>query len=299
MPIAADPGLLRSSYGYSPTMAKWQAVNQYYGLPVSAMRSPAGDGGGAHPAATMGIPGTGTPYTPEQYRQMALSDPIYQAWVSNVRDPALANAGTNRTAALRALAMTYGGLPKDFADTYGDLTPDILAQAAANPESQMAQMQRAYDAQNAIMQNQLAARGALHSGDLVQGQQTLDQQFQADQANAATAFLQAVSGDPVSGNLGIFGRYGQDVTDAWSGQTDALTQAIQDQEALFPSGGGGQSASLIPDSQSTYGQAVYQGPDGALYAIDPATGQLTPYNNPISTLPAYTTPPTIPVGSVY
>jgi hypothetical protein len=242
----------------------------------------------------MGIPGTGTAYTPEQYAQMALTDPIYQQWVTNVRDPGLAAAGTNRTAALRALAIGYGGLPAGVTDPYGDLSPDIMAQAAGNDQSTIAQMQRSYDQQNAAMQNQLAARGALHSGDLVQGQQALDAQYQTDQYNAAQAFIAALSGQG-----GILPGYAQDVTNAWSGQTDALTQAIQDQEALFPSGAGGQTASLIPGSQTDYGQPVYQGPDGALYAIDPSTGQLTPYNNPISTLPAYTTPPTIPVGSVY
>jgi hypothetical protein len=271
--------LAQTSYGYNApagVVARAQAMDAYYGLPAHpAAAAP------APPAGSMAIPGTGTSYTPEQYRQMALNDPIYQTGL-NTYNRTVGDLGTNRRAALQALALGYGGLPKDFAgDTYGDLTPDVLSQAQANPESTLAQMQRAYDAQNAQMQNQLAARGALHSGDLVQGQSNLDQQQQLDQYNAGQAFI-----DAISGQSGILTNYRTQMTGAQGDLGTALDNAVVNEENLNQPVGA-TLANLVPNSQVMYGMPVYSGPDGTLYSIDPSTGQLTTFQNPISAAPAY------------
>src|SRR5262252_6508473 len=124
-------------------------------------------------------------YTPD-YQSLIKGSPEYLAYQAG--NPTV-SAGANRTAAIRALALQFGGaLPAGFTDAYGDLSPDILAQARANPNSTMAQLARQQAASQQSLLSGLAARGALHSGDLVQGQQNLDTASQQALYDAGSAF---------------------------------------------------------------------------------------------------------------
>lgn len=117
------------------------------------------------------------------------SDPNYMAWQTNsVRN--LSDAATQRQAAIRALAEQYGGLPSGFHDPYGDLTSADINLASHNPYSTEADLARAYQTNVQGMRKALAARGALHSGDLGYSQNQLDTQYGQDQYDAGQQFAQ-------------------------------------------------------------------------------------------------------------
>jgi hypothetical protein len=264
--------LLQTSYGYQAA-----PVRTPYVAPPSTgavyMKGPA-QGSPTDPLGTMAIPGTG--YTPDDYARMALDDPIYRSFVSG-RDQEIGSAGTSRKAALQALALNYGGLPPGQTDPYGDLSPDILSQAANNPQSTLAQLQRSYGQQNVAMQNQLGARGALHSGDLVAGQDALNAQLATDQSNAAQGFGSQI--------LGAVTDYTTRESAANAGAPGALQASIQDLEGQNLVSPNQKSANLVPNWQSQYGRPMYAGPDGALYAIDEGTGGLVLYATPSTSDP--------------
>lgn len=231
------------------------------------------DGGGGGPASTMDLPN----WQPTQawYKTQVTSEPGYQAWQTGA-DAARVTAGINRKAAIRALAAQYGGLPAGYTDVYGDLDPATLAIDKANPNSQLNQLAASYATQQQQLQTGLAARGALHSGDLVYGQDQLAGQYASNLQDAANAFL----GAPGQGGLqGAVADYTQAYNDAYSGQGDAINQAIQALEAQYPAGVGGDTqAQLDPNWQQTYGIPVYSAPDGSLYQVGP-DGNLVPYDN--------------------
>ena len=226
------------------------------------------DGGGGAPAGTMTLHG----WQPSQawYKTQVETEPGYVAWKANA-DQARMDAGTQRRAAMQALALQYGGMPTSYKDAFGDLTPDMLAVDANNPNSQLNQLAASYATQQQQLQQSLATRGALHSGDLVYGQGQLANQYQSNLADAATAFGNAAAG--------YGGDFAKAWTDAYSGQGDAINQAMQALEAMYPAGTGGDTtATLDPNWSSTYGIPVYSAPDGTLYQIGP-TGDLVPYDN--------------------
>lgn len=215
---------------------------------------------------TFDIPGTG--YTPD-YKTLALTDPIYTTWKTGA-DAAIGRAGSKRQAALRALVLQYGGLPAGVSDQFGDLDPATMSQAGANPESTQHRLQAGYDAAQQQLQTGLAARGALHSGDLVQGLGQLNEGYQGNVADALTGFQGAFTGDLTG--------YGDDVTSAMSGQGDALagaTTAEMNNPANQPVAAS--VATLDPNWANTYGVPVYTGPDGSTYMVDYTTGVLTPW----------------------
>ena len=211
-------------------------------------------------------------YTPD-YKALALTDPIYTSWKTG-SDAAIGRADVKRQSALRALVLQYGGLPAGagVSDQFGDLDPATMAQAAANPESTQARLQQGYDAAQQQLQTSMAARGALHSGDLVQGLGQLNQGYQGNVADALNAFTGAFSGDLTG--------YGSDVTDALSGESDALTGATaaeQANPANQPTPG--QTVTLRPDWYGNWGKPVYQGADGSLYSLGD-DGSLQPFTDP-------------------
>lgn len=133
------------------------------------------------------------PAQPVNYQALLEADPGYMAWQTNsIQD--LSNAATQRQAALRALVEQFGGLPAGFKDPYGDLTSGDLALAASNPYSTRANLARDYHTNVESMRKALAARGALHSGDLGYGQNQLDTQYGQQQYDAGQQFAQALQG---------------------------------------------------------------------------------------------------------
>jgi len=206
-------------------------------------------------------------YTPN-YDELIKSSPEYLAYQAN--NPTV-SAGATRRAAVQALALQFGGqLPAGYQDTYGDLTPDIMAQAAANPFSQIAGLRRSSAQAGQQLQTSLAARGALHSGDLVYGADQLAQQLGQAEYDAGNAFGGAYQGD-----VGAF----TDAMNNWQGQLPGVLSAAQQSleanplyqphEAVY--------AQLVDNWNALYGQPIYQnGPGGTLYAIGP-DGNLVAY----------------------
>lgn len=229
------------------------------------------DGGGGL-AATM--PLTNYTPTPAWYRSQVETEPGYVSWKTGA-DAARQGAGTNRRAAIRALALQYGGVPADYQDAYGDLTPDLLAVDAANPDSQMNRLKNSYATQQQQLQTSLAARGALHSGDLVFGNEQLANANQSNLADAASAFM----GAPGQGGVqGAYADYTGAYNDAYAGQGDAINNALQVLQGEYPAGTTA-TATLDPAWESKYNVPVYTAPDGSLYQIG-ADGNLAPFTPP-------------------
>jgi hypothetical protein len=163
----------------------------------------------------------------------------------------------------------YGGIPTGFTDTYGDLTPADIQAGADNPYSDEAQLKRQYDLNGEQMKRGLAARGALHSGDLGFGQDQLDTQKGQSEYDLANQFSGALQG--------ALGDYLNTVSGDNSARQQAVQAAMGDitSNPLYQNGGGG-SASLVSDWQSKYGKPVYQDGSGSLYTVD-ENGNPVPY----------------------
>lgn len=156
---------------------------------------------------------------PVNYGARITSNPVYEAWQTNsVRD--LSNAATQRQAAVRALTEQFGGMPAGFTDTYGDLTPADLQLAQQNPFSAEAGLARQHQTNVMNMRKALAARGALHSGDLGYGQNQEDTQYGQDQYNAGQQFAQQLQA--------AIGAYTDAQAQDRSAQQAAIAQAYQD-----------------------------------------------------------------------
>ena len=153
--------------------------------------------GGIKPPPRGGIldPPTGQPpwagvYPPgsiQNYSSLIAADPGLIAYRGGETE-ALNNAATNRSAAIKALAIQHGGLPQGFQDKYGDLTPEIGDLASHNQFSDIAQLQRQRDAGRESLVDSLAARGALHSGALLGGLNSLNTDYGQQEYNAGNAF---------------------------------------------------------------------------------------------------------------
>jgi hypothetical protein len=140
-------------------------------------------------------------------------------------------AAANRRAALRALAIRYGGLPQGFKDVYGDLSEQDLETARANPLSESSRLQKSYGESIEMTKRQLAARRALQSGDLGHALGQLDYQHSADLydlnqsvMDAAQAYVNSYSGTLSGLN---------------SEQIDAIRQAAGDTYSMGYRLGGG------------------------------------------------------------
>jgi len=236
---------------------------------------PDGGGAGGDPSASLTLYGWKPSLTSPWWRQQVEAEPGYVHWKAGA-DQARVDAGTRRRAAIQALARQYGGIPAGYSDTLGDLSPADLAIDAADPMSQLNRLKASYDTQQQQLQTSLAARGALHSGDLVYGQGQLANQYATNLSDAATTFL----GAPGQGGFaGALDDYTQAYNDAYSGQQGAIDDATAILEQLYPTEGSDVTANLDPNWQSTYGVPVYTGPDGSLYIVGP-DGNLQPYTSP-------------------
>ena len=174
---------------------------------------------GWHPAATPSTPSASPTPAPNPYLSQIQSDPAYMAWQTNsIKN--LSDAASSRQAAIRALVAQFGAMPKGFTDKYGDLTSADLALAAQNPYSTEASLKHTYDQNVTSMRKALAARGALHSGDLGYNQGNLDYGYGQDQYNAGQQFAQQLQ----AAIDAYTGAQAQDRQD----QAAAIAQANQD-----------------------------------------------------------------------
>lgn len=224
---------------------------------------PSGGGGSnaGGPEGSINIPGP-------DYTSLIEADPNYLAWL-NSSQRNLGDAATQRKAAIRALVQQYGGLPEGITDTYGDLTAADIQAGKDNPYSQMAQLQRSYDQNTLAMKRSLAARGALHSGDLGYEQNQLDTQKGQAASDLGNQFSNSLAA-AIGSYLGVVGQENDN-------RDTAVGQAYQDviQNPLYRQGAGGQ-ANLVSDWQSKYGKPVYQDSVGNLYTVG-ANGIPSPY----------------------
>jgi hypothetical protein len=81
------------------------------------------------------IPGGGAaPPGALDWQNIIASNPDYMQWSLGAGERA-DTAQANRKAAMRALAIRFGGLPSNFADVYGDIDPETreLALTSVHP----------------------------------------------------------------------------------------------------------------------------------------------------------------------
>lgn len=216
-------------------------------------------------SATVGLtPG----YTPD-YRNLILSDPSYLAW-KNSGTLDVNQAAAKRKAALQALTVQHGGLPATgFQDQYGDIDQGTLDLANKNQFSDVNRIQKAYTENVEAQKRALAARGALQSGDT---------QYALNQADYARAGNEYDVGQQFSNTYqDIINNYLGVESGARQAEAGALGTAeanVYGNPANRPAAG--TEATLMPNWQD-YGQPVYQGPDGNIYAIG-ADGNPVPFS---------------------
>lgn len=208
-------------------------------------------------------------YTPD-YKALIEGDSGYLASLNSTRQD-VAGAASARQAALRTLAMRYGGLPSGFKDTYGDIDPATVELAKGNQYSQVANLDRAYNDNVLATKRSLAARGALQSGELGYG---------LDRANLARAQGEYDLGNAFSdaANSAVTGYLAAEQA-ARKANADALAVAeknVYANPANRPVDA--VTANLDPD-WSKWGYPVYVGPDGKRYKADgtPAGDPQDPY----------------------
>lgn len=195
-------------------------------------------------------------FTPD-YKSLIEQDPgLMAVRAGNVKS--VEDAGSARKAALRALAIKYGGLPAGFQDQYGDIDQGTLQQAQQNQFSDEANLARNYQQTLEGFRRSLAARGMLQSSELDYGQNQADLsrgQQEYDMGNQFGAAAQSAVNTFAGAQANARALEAQTIGDAAS--------RVYQNPSNQPSAG--TQASLISDWQSRYGQPVYQGADGSLY----------------------------------
>jgi hypothetical protein len=104
-------------------------------------------------------------YTPDSWAKLIQGNSDYMGFKLSAAEQQ-DTAAANRKAALRTLAVRYGGIPAGFTDTYGDLDPQTLQTARDNPYSNSAQLARQYSEDVFSRRQSLGARGMTQSGEL-------------------------------------------------------------------------------------------------------------------------------------
>ncbi len=198
--------------------------------------------------------------------------------------------GATRAADVRSLVKRFGGVPKGFQDQYGDITPEDLAAAQADPFSIEAGIQRGYDQGVEAFKKNLAARGGLQSGELgyQQNQADLSRGFAESQAsNTFTDALTQGIKDYTGGMTGIANEY-PGILDTAKGNVVASNPHYPDVAASYDDA-----------SSSQYGVPLYKTEDGRLFNVDGSAFQIpgTPGTpaTPAAAAPAAAAPP--PVSS--
>jgi hypothetical protein len=212
-------------------------------------------GGLAPPGQVQITPG----YTPD-YASMIRNDPGYLGW-QNASRLTHEQAEAQRRAALRQLAIRFGGSAPGMQDVYGDIDENTLALARQNQFSDLARLARSYEEGVTGLKKGLAGRGMLQSGETQWGLNQADYQRGAGEYELGNAFLDAANQQ--------IGGYNQVRSQLMLGEVDQLQAAL---ERAYASPAG------VPSSGSFaqhLGGGVYQGPDGQQYTLGP-DGQLVP-----------------------
>jgi len=228
---------------------------------------------GAPPPAAAAAPAPGSVttdagYTPD-YNALIRADPGYQAGEQGATT-AEALARAQRKQQLQSAVIQYGGTPTGFQDAYGDIDAATQAQAGQNANSTLAQLRGNYEKSTRQFRAQLAARGALQSGDLNYGSDQLAQGHSQQQYDAGNIF-----GNQVQGALGAYsGVLSQNARDRAAAIQNAQGNVLQN-PAYRPSAP--TTAQYDGVASAQYGTAVYKGADGSLYG---SNGQ--PFQQPIA-----------------
>lgn len=132
------------------------------------------------------------PQSSPDYLALIKASPGYASWAAS-RDQRTRNLATSRAAAIRSLALQFGGLPPGFKDAFGDLRPEDLDAAGHNQFSVEQGLKRNYEQGVENMHRSLAARGVLQSGDLGYGQNQADLARGQAEHDAGAQFLDALN----------------------------------------------------------------------------------------------------------
>ena len=244
--------------------------------PVGADYSPPPLGGGSNPPHPFPTGGGGMPgslnYTPD-YMSLIMSDPAYAALAEQISGRDVSNSAQRQAATEQAL-IQFGAVPdfSSLATSLGlspqaiqmlqhDIDPNAAALAQANTRSGLsteAQLQQGQ--QHAIMglRNNLAARGALSSGDDAYRTNIQNQAYTQAQQAALNSLLSAIGG------------YQNQYLSAHNADQDTLNQGLKDAVA-FESG--------LPQNQGFH--LTYNAKGG--YYTDASGGKYTPSKNPDGT----------------
>lgn len=199
---------------------------------------------------------TGGGNTPD-YGGLIQNDPTYVA-AQSAAQQAQAAAAAQRSAAVKSAIIQYGGLPTGFTDTYGDADQATLDNAKQNQFSTLANLAKTYAQNQQTLRAQLAARGALQSGDLNYGEDQNQQAYGQQQYDAGNAFGGQYT-NALNAYSGVLGTNAQNLVGAIQG----AESNVQSNPAYQPVPSG--SANYDAKSSAQYGQAIYVGPDGTLY----------------------------------
>lgn len=198
--------------------------------------------------------------TPD-YEKLILGDPDYQAFQANSAKTD-ADYGAARTAALRKLAIQYGGVGAGFQDQYGDINQETLDLAGKNQFSDTASLQRNYEQGVEAFKRQLAARNALDSGDLGYGLEQADFGRGQQQFDLANQFGSAAGT--------VVNNFTSAVDAQRAAQINALQQARSNQYANpLNRPTDAQDGFLDSALSAQYGTSIYRAGDGSLWTLGP------------------------------
>jgi hypothetical protein len=210
---------------------------------------------------------------PIDWQNMIASNPDYMQWAAQASQRA-DTATAARQAAMRQLAIRFGGLPANFSDVYGDINQETKDLAAGNPESENARLLRSYNDQIESNRRQLAARGMLQSGEFDYTQGQLDLARQGDIYNLNNEFLNAAQG-----NINDYAGLIQGLNSEQIDQIRAAAMAVYN--AGYRGGGGPTRDPRDPRTTGTDGvhdvaPDAWRTPDGRTWSADPLTGNAVP-----------------------
>ena len=228
-------------------------------------------GGGSMPPAPGGTltPSAPPPATPPPgsiqipgitqgfYHNLLQNNPIYQQMGANF-DAAGTAADAQRRSYIQRLLADFGRVPTGFQDSYGDvddLTRGLAQKATDAGVSTYSQLERARADNQKRINNDLAARGILSSGETGYQQGRNQQDFQTSLSEAERALLDSLTGATTG--------YGQTVSDLAmqraQGAQDTMAQIL----ATNPVAPNDQ-AKLLQQSVGRGGHGWY-GLDGQIY----------------------------------
>jgi hypothetical protein len=188
-----------------------------------------------------------TGYTPTDWTKLIQGNSGYMGWALNAAERK-DTAAANRTAALRSLAIRYGGLPSGFKDPYGDIDAGTLNQSQSNPLSESSRLAKSYADSTEQFKRSLAARNALQSGDLGYGLGQIDYQHSADEYDLGQQFMDAAQQ--------AINQYSGTVAGLSAEQIDAIRQAAMDAYNMGLRGGGASAAGGVGGAGGSGGSGL-------------------------------------------